>query len=242
MNWEASFRNSGFAHCHGGPERGRRMHSSERGGPRGPSTDDRVGVPTDDPHRQQHLLTALVGGTHPEIYARTGLYVGVKPYAIGDADGAPPAARCPPSSLSHGALSQNAPLHATIACLALRTVPGGLIPNHRASDYATATLFGIGAGASTRLEDTDPVPQTISQTSRCVGERTEAAGNDDRRPSVTATRMVFAAYNGKIVPWGCLQADGPTGPGIGGGEDCHRGVFGWILSVVIGKHFSDLIV
>ncbi|WP_259114284.1 hypothetical protein, partial [Salinibacter ruber] len=81
-----------------------------------------------------------------------------------------------------------------------------------------------------------------SQTSRCVEKRTEAAGNDDRRPAVTATRMVFAAYNGKIVPWGCLQADGPTGPGIGGGEDCHRGVFGWILSVVIGKHFFDLIV
>ncbi|CBH23937.1 hypothetical protein SRM_01016 [Salinibacter ruber M8] len=46
-----------------------------------------------------------------------------------------------PSSLSHGALSQNGPLYATIACLALRTVPGGLIPNHRSSDYATATLF-----------------------------------------------------------------------------------------------------
>ncbi|MCS4052943.1 hypothetical protein GGQ06_001528 [Salinibacter ruber] len=120
------------------------MQSSERGGPRGPSTDDRVGVPTDDPHRQQHLLTALVGGTHPEIYARAGLFVGVKPYAIGDADGAPPAARCParPSSLSHGALSQNGPLYATIARLALRTVPEGLIPNHRASDYATTTLFG----------------------------------------------------------------------------------------------------
>ncbi len=119
------------------------MQSSERGGPRGPSTDDRVGVPTDDPHRQQHLLTALVGGTHPEIYARTGLYVGVKPYAIGDADGAPPAARCParPSSLSHGAFSQNGPLYATITYLALRTIPGGLIPNHRSSDYATATLF-----------------------------------------------------------------------------------------------------
>ncbi len=83
-------------------------------------------------------------------------------------------------------------------------------------------FLGIGAGASTRLEDTDPVPQTISQTSRCVGERTEAAGNDDRRPAVTATRMVFAAYNEKIVPWGCPQADGPTGPGISGGEDCHR--------------------
>ena len=71
------------------------MQSSERGGPNGPSTDDRVGMPTDDPHRQQHLLTALVGGTHPEIYACTGLCIGVKPYAIGDADGAPPAARCP---------------------------------------------------------------------------------------------------------------------------------------------------
>ncbi|MBB4091227.1 hypothetical protein GGP98_003050 [Salinibacter ruber] len=47
-----------------------------------------------------------------------------------------------PSSLSHGALSQNGPLYATIACLALRTVPGGLIPNHRASDYATTTLSG----------------------------------------------------------------------------------------------------
>jgi hypothetical protein len=54
--------------------------------------------------------------------------------------------------------------------------------------------------------------------------------------------MVFAAYNEKIVPWDYPQAEGPTGPGIGGGEDCHRGVFGGILSVVIGKHFSDLIV
>jgi hypothetical protein len=175
MNWEASFRNSGFAHCHGGSERGRRMQSSERSGPRGPSTDDRVGMPTDDPHRQQHLLTALVGGTHPEIYACTGLCIGVKPYAIGDADGAPPAARCPALfPVARRIVAERPP------------VRNHCVP--RAQDRSGRT-HSKSPGLRLRHYDafwaSGPVHPHVWRTPIRSPRRVVASGNDPKRPEMT---------------------------------------------------------